>query len=299
MLRVGISLAVVAGLGQGAPASKAQPTAIVLPRLVIDAPMAPMPEGANEKNRLASRAWLVPLRRCHRGARSFCDGPRRVPRAEGPAAELITRFDLRSKQTYFGLMGGPAPEALLEAVSGEPSETLQWPVPDGFFGRRFGFVRRAAIADRLHKGVDIPAKRGAQVVAANDGLVIYADNRSRGYGNAIIVLHPDDTRTLYAHLSRAWVSLGEQVQRGQHIGDVGMSGMARATHLHFEYRVGARARNPARLFSGRPSHTEEREMMRAAGQRRSAQQAAQAEARARRERRQARRERYRQHLASL
>jgi len=184
-----------------------------------------------------------------------------VPIAQGRAASLNAELGLGERHTYDVVMSGPAPDAMLAAVESPALDGLGWPVPEGFMGRGFGYVRRRSIRGRLHRGVDIPAAEGSRVVAANPGLVVYSDNGVRGYGNLVVILHADDTRTVYAHLHAAYVSAGEQVVRGQAIGEVGTTGLTRAPHLHFEYLRRARPRNPVRLFVDRPSRQVEQRRM--------------------------------------
>ena len=256
------------------------------------------PEGAVAEPELAFptiETWQAPLRRCgRRGRRRFCDGPRKVPAPYGEAAARAERLGLEGRASWDRLMGGPAPEEVLAEVPGEASGTLLWPVPEGFMGRGFGHVREGRLRHRLHRGVDIPAPLGSLVRAAHTGLVIFADNSVSGYGNLVVILHPDDTRTLYAHLSRAAVFAGQTVERGQVIGEIGRTGLTRAPHLHFEYRKRAVARNPRRRFVERPTFEEEKALMNAALRRRRAEEARLAElreAREARERRQRRRAR--------
>ncbi len=234
--------------------------------------------------------WQTPLRRCgRRGRRRFCDGPRKVPAPYGEAAERAERLGLEGRDGWYAIMGGPAPHEVLAEVPGDASDTLLWPVPDGFMGRGFGHTRRGRLRHRLHRGVDIPAPVGSLVRAANDGLVVHADNSVEGYGNLVAILHPNDTRTLYAHLKRSAVFAGQTVERGQVIGEVGRTGLTYAPHLHFEFLVRARPRNPRRRFVERPSFEEEKQMMREASRRRREGQARLAELRAEREAREARR----------
>jgi murein DD-endopeptidase MepM/ murein hydrolase activator NlpD len=76
---------------------------------------------------------------------------------------------------------------------------------------------------------------GANVVAADDGEVIYAGYYG-GYGNTIIVDHGGGISTLYAHLSKILVGEGQSVKRGERIGLVGSTGISTGPHLHFEVR---------------------------------------------------------------
>ncbi|MDQ2695440.1 MAG: peptidoglycan DD-metalloendopeptidase family protein [Pseudomonadota bacterium] len=91
---------------------------------------------------------------------------------------------------------------------------------------------------RPHMGVDYAAASGTPVRAAGDGKVVFV-GRKGGYGNTIILQHGRRYATLYGHLSRFYGSLrlGQQVQQGDVIGYVGMTGLATGPHLHYEFRV--------------------------------------------------------------
>ncbi|MGB3069576.1 MAG: M23 family metallopeptidase [Ottowia sp.] len=100
---------------------------------------------------------------------------------------------------------------------------------------------------REHKGVDYGAPTGTPVRVVGDGVVEFAGVQS-GYGNVIYVKHRNkkDT-TVYAHLSRIGVKVGDNVIQGETIGAVGMTGMATGPHLHFEYRVNNEPQDPSVL----------------------------------------------------
>ena len=91
---------------------------------------------------------------------------------------------------------------------------------------------------RVHHGVDLIAAVGTPVRAAKGGWVVEARNDKRGMGNYVTIWHGRDLSTLYAHLSRMDVRVGQHVRQGQTIGAVGKTGNARArditAHLHFE-----------------------------------------------------------------
>jgi len=82
---------------------------------------------------------------------------------------------------------------------------------------------------------------GCQV---ESGTVEFAGQQS-GYGNIIIVKHRNDLSTVYAHLSRMDVKVGQSVAQSQFIGAVGMTGWATGPHLHFEYRLNGEYTDPA------------------------------------------------------
>ena len=95
-----------------------------------------------------------------------------------------------------------------------------------------------------HPAIDIGAPTGTPVVAADEGTVITAGWSSVGYGNMILIRHPDGYVTLYAHLNNIGVSYGDYVARGQRIGSVGSTGRSTGPHLHFEIQTGGRSYNP-------------------------------------------------------
>lgn len=102
--------------------------------------------------------------------------------------------------------------------------------------------------NRPHRGVDYAAPTGTPVRAAGDGRIVHL-GRHGGYGNTIIIQHGSGYRTLYAHLSRYARSLksGQRVRQGQVIGHVGMSGLATGPHLHYEFLVDGKHRDPVRV----------------------------------------------------
>ena len=105
----------------------------------------------------------------------------------------------------------------------------------------------SAFGDRggaRHTGVDILAAGGTEIRAAAPGVVAYAGNGYRGYGNAVIVDHGGSVTTLYAHIGTIRVRSGETVAAGDVIGTVGRSGNATTHHLHFELRVDGKAVDP-------------------------------------------------------
>ena len=97
-----------------------------------------------------------------------------------------------------------------------------------------GFGRRSG---RMHEGIDILAPEGTAVRAAGYGVVLYAGDELRGYGNAVVLDHGDGVTTLYAHLRDFRVESGDVVAKGNVIGTVGDTGNATTTHLHFELRL--------------------------------------------------------------
>jgi murein DD-endopeptidase MepM/ murein hydrolase activator NlpD len=99
-------------------------------------------------------------------------------------------------------------------------------------------------------GIDVAVPEGTPIKAADDGVVAYAGNELKGYGNLVLIRHSDGYVTAYAHASEILVKRGETVKRGQVIAKAGETGNVRTPELHFEIRKGARPINPAQFLGG-------------------------------------------------
>ena len=105
------------------------------------------------------------------------------------------------------------------------------------FGYRWG---------RLHAGVDISVLGTDRVHAALAGTVVKVGYQDRyaGYGNIVLLRHGDGFATLYAHLARVGVKVGERVEQGELLGRAGCTGSCTGQHLHFEVRILGKPVNP-------------------------------------------------------
>lgn len=109
----------------------------------------------------------------------------------------------------------------------------------GYFTRPIsGGVRTQGIHG--HNGVDLASAYGTPVMAAASGRVVVASSGGwgGGYGSYIVIQHNNGTQTLYGHLSKVSVTVGQIVTKGQTIGAMGSTGRSTGTHLHFEVRGG-------------------------------------------------------------
>jgi murein DD-endopeptidase MepM/ murein hydrolase activator NlpD len=103
----------------------------------------------------------------------------------------------------------------------------------------------------FHPGLDFPSNQGTPVYATGNGIVEFASVDNSGYGLHIIINHGFGYQTLYGHLSKIAVRLGEKVKRGQLIGYVGSTGLSTAPHLHYEVIKNNEKVNPINyIFSG-------------------------------------------------
>jgi murein DD-endopeptidase MepM/ murein hydrolase activator NlpD len=91
---------------------------------------------------------------------------------------------------------------------------------------------------RLHRGVDVNVIKDEPVVAAYPGEVTMSRYNKGGYGNYVLIKHPNGIETLYAHLSKRRLKVGDKVFPGDIVGLAGNSGRSSAAHLHFEIRYG-------------------------------------------------------------
>ncbi len=111
---------------------------------------------------------------------------------------------------------------------------------------------------RMHKGIDIGIKMNDTIRAAFDGKVRLTNYEAKGYGNYVIIRHPNGLETVYGHLTRALVKPDQVVKAGQPIALGGNTGRSTGPHLHFETRFMGYAINPAAIFdfANHTTHTD-------------------------------------------
>lgn len=122
------------------------------------------------------------------------------------------------------------------------------PVEDGWYSSNYGWRIDPFTGQRaFHEGIDFMAEEGTPVHAAAAGVVVYSEFHPQ-YGNMIEIDHGNDLISRYAHASKRLVKVGDVVLRGSRIADVGKTGRATGSHLHFEVRQRGAARNPAQFL---------------------------------------------------
>jgi murein DD-endopeptidase MepM/ murein hydrolase activator NlpD len=157
----------------------------------------------------------------------------------------------------------PSP-AQVQAPTQEPAQapaqsvpTAATPAPPPRAGRNFQWpVRGRVIQDfgpqgrgLQNDGLNIAAARGTPFRAAENGVVVYAGDEIKGFGNLLLVRHADGFVTAYAHAESLAVRPGDVVRRGQVIGRVGNSGGVDQPQLHFEVRRGTEPVDPRPLLA--------------------------------------------------
>lgn len=111
---------------------------------------------------------------------------------------------------------------------------------------------------RMHKGIDLGIQNNDTIYAAFDGKVRLTAYERKGYGNYVIIRHPNELETVYGHLNKALVRPDQIVKAGQPIGLGGSTGRSTGPHLHFETRFMGYAINPAAIFdfANNTTHTD-------------------------------------------
>ena len=128
--------------------------------------------------------------------------------------------------------------------------TFMWPTKatliTSYYGRRKDPITKKSA---FHTGIDIGAKRGSEIYAANSGTVIVAGWSQKGYGNYVVIDHGGGKSTLYAHMDKIKTSKGAKVSKGDVIGLVGSTGYSTGPHLHFEILINGDHTNPMNYFN--------------------------------------------------
>lgn len=161
----------------------------------------------------------------------------RIDNYEYPAQDLYPEWSNEYAHKYTNVV---MPDSLLINLTGFCMPTENTKITD-IFGYR---PRRR----RMHYGLDVKVQRGDTIRAAFDGKVRYVSYQRRGYGNYVVIRHPNGLETLYAHLTKKLVDENEVVKAGDPIGLGGNTGRSTGTHLHFETRLLGKALNPALFF---------------------------------------------------
>ncbi len=142
----------------------------------------------------------------------------------------ISRTDTpETAGTNFGQCPGPYSGAV-------GTGTFVWPA-DNHFLSGYDFTA-------IHHGLDIKAKLGAPLYAADSGVIVYAGPNAYGYGNLVVIDHGNGWQTVYGHLSQWNVACGQSVFQGNLIGLAGSTGNSSGPHLHFEVRYHGSYVNP-------------------------------------------------------
>jgi murein DD-endopeptidase MepM/ murein hydrolase activator NlpD len=162
-----------------------------------------------------------------------------------PQGSKVAKVDAPPSANIVAPAADPLPETAPTGTTGNPSVSMRWPVR-GKVIQGFGPKTTGGQND----GINVAVPEGTPIKAAEDGVVAYAGNELKGYGNLVLVRHSNGFVTAYAHASELSVKKGETIKRGQVIGKAGSTGNVTSPQLHFEVRKGATPVDPAQYLNG-------------------------------------------------
>lgn len=184
------------------------------------------------------------------GARSATLPPPAAPRAEVLGPPPMSQNFATADSPHSARVVSPAAPAGQEGPlkAAEPAgalATFRWPVRGRVIA---GFGPQPS--GLQNDGINLAVPEGTAVKAADDGVVAYAGNELKGYGNLVLVRHSNGFVTAYAHASELLVKKGDIVKRGQVIAKSGQTGTVTSPQLHFEIRKGSVPVDPAQYLNG-------------------------------------------------
>jgi murein DD-endopeptidase MepM/ murein hydrolase activator NlpD len=113
----------------------------------------------------------------------------------------------------------------------------------------FGFrIHPVYKAVKFHEGLDFSAPQGTEIYATGDGVIAKAEFDRRGFGNYVVIDHGYGYQTVYAHMQKYTVKVGQRIKRGELLGYIGNTGMSTAPHLHYEVIKNGKKVNPINFF---------------------------------------------------
>ena len=149
-----------------------------------------------------------------------------------------------------------SPEVIGEGTAPVASND-QLPTPDPMSGNSFRWPVKGRVISEFgtrpdgghNDGIDLAVPAGTSVLAAENGVVAYAGNELKGYGNLVLIRHANNWVSAYAHNEEILVKRGDKVRRGQVIAKAGATGSVSQPQVHFELRKGSRPVDPTKFMS--------------------------------------------------
>jgi murein DD-endopeptidase MepM/ murein hydrolase activator NlpD len=193
------------------------------------------------------------------------------PGAKSLAEEVETNAGAKPVAKSSGDAAKQQPEDDVVAspeITGNGSQRLasveHLPAPDPMSGNSFRWpVKGRVIAqfgarpDGGHNdGIDLAVPQGTSVQAAENGVVAYAGNELKGYGNLVLIRHANNWVSAYAHNAEILVKRGEKVRRGQVVAKAGATGAVSQPLVHFELRKGSRPVDPTKYMSDQAANAD-------------------------------------------
>ena len=144
------------------------------------------------------------------------------------------------------------------------ASTHQLPTPEPMSGNSFRWPVQGRIISEFgtkpdgghNDGIDVAVPLGTSVKAAENGVVAYAGDELKGYGNLVLIRHANNWVSAYAHNDEILVKRGDQVRRGQVIAKAGRTGQVSQPQLHFELRKGSRPVDPTKFMTNEQANAD-------------------------------------------
>ena len=176
----------------------------------------------------------------------------RIPGTGGSGTMVATAKPTQSGATDTGTTGAVPTMQASSSTATKSVVNTAVPSPPAATGKGFIWPVRGRVLSNfgakdqgLHNdGINIAAAEGSPVHAAENGVVAYAGNELRGFGNLLLIKHANGYVSAYAHNAKLLVNRGDKVKKGQPIATVGSTGNVTRPQLHFELRKGKKALDP-------------------------------------------------------
>jgi murein DD-endopeptidase MepM/ murein hydrolase activator NlpD len=168
-----------------------------------------------------------------------------APRGDGSVGSIATADSPHSARLAAPVAPDGDESAVKSAEAAGNLQSFRWPVR-GRVIAGFGPKPNGLQND----GINLAVPEGTPIKAADDGVIAYAGNELKGYGNLVLVRHSNGFVTAYAHASEIMVKRGDMVKRGQVIAKSGQTGSVTSPQLHFEIRKGATPVDPSQYLNG-------------------------------------------------
>jgi murein DD-endopeptidase MepM/ murein hydrolase activator NlpD len=188
--------------------------------------------------------------------------PSPAPKPEAPAVRSVKTTSIPAPGSEQPAKAKPQPAvaASEEVVGGQNPQVAsvdRLPAPEPMSGNSFRWPVQGRIISAFgtkpdgghNDGINVAVPAGTSVKAAENGVVAYAGNELKGYGNLVLIRHSNNWVSAYAHNDEILVQRGDQVRRGQVIAKAGNTGQVSQPQVHFELRKGSRPVDPTKFMS--------------------------------------------------
>ncbi len=182
----------------------------------------------------------IPGVRAQQAAKPATTGPvAQQPAIAAPQQKVAATPPVSTARSITPATDNPTPAETKPVTTAATMPTFRWPVRGRVIN---GFGPKTAGAQ--NDGINVAVPEGTPVKAAEDGVVAYAGNELKSYGNLVLIRHSNGYVTAYAHASEIMVKRDEPIKRGQVIAKSGQTGNVTAPQLHFEIRKGSSPVDP-------------------------------------------------------